>query len=91
MKHKIDQTNPFNNNTSGSGICVIRVNFLVPIIFYTPSKGSAVHGCTSKLYCFGARVILYREWISIGYTCTPRARLLNHWATKPEVCNQLVL
>ena len=27
--------------------------------------------------------------ISIGYT--PRARLLNHWATKPEVCNQLVL
>ena len=27
--------------------------------------------------------------LSIGYT--PRARLLNHWATKPEVCNQLVL
>ena len=27
--------------------------------------------------------------ISIGYT--PRARLLNHWATRPEVCNQLVL
>ena len=25
----------------------------------------------------------------IGYT--PRARLLNYWATKPEVCNQLVL
>ena len=25
--------------------------------------------------------------ISIGYT--PRVRLLNHWATKPEVCNQL--
>ena len=29
------------------------------------------------------------EDVSIGYT--PRARLLNHWATKPEVCNQLVL
>ena len=27
--------------------------------------------------------------VCIGYT--PRARLLNHWATKPEVCNQLVL
>ena len=25
------------------------------------------------------------------YSYTPRARLLNHWATKPEVCNQLVL
>ena len=30
------------------------------------------------------------KWLlCIGYT--PRARLLNHWATKPEVCNQLVL
>ena len=34
-------------------------------------------------------IILHAGHACIGYT--PRARLLNHWATKPEVCNQLVL
>ena len=30
-----------------------------------------------------------KRYVFIGYT--PRAGLLNHWATKLEVCNQLVL
>ena len=57
------------------------------LCFALQSMGHAKH----KFPVYATRNVQtqLKSTVCIGYT--PRARLLNHWATKPEVCNQFVL